>query len=124
VNFVTNYDFPRGWLKGFSVGGAVRWQDKVAIGYRPKAVTTAVGTMWATDRDRPIYGPRTTNYDVWFRYGRKLFHNKIHWSVQLNIRDLFGSKDLIPVAAQPDGSIASARIPQPNRWMLTNTFDF
>lgn len=87
-------------------------------------VTTSVGNVWVVDREKPIYGPAETNYDTWLRYGRKIQRGKIYWSVQLNIRDIFGSKDLIPVATQPDGTIASARIPQPNRWTLTNSFDF
>jgi hypothetical protein len=44
--------------------------------------------------------------------------------VQLNIRDVFGSEDLIAVTAQPNGQVASARIPQPNKWTITNSFEF
>jgi outer membrane receptor protein involved in Fe transport len=121
ANLVTTYDFKNGIIKGFSVGGSVRWQDKVAIGY--PAIKNSVGT-WVYDARNPYHGPTLTNYDVWFRYGRKILRNKISWSVQLNIRDIFGSKKLIPLSAQPNGEIASARIPQPNTWTLTNTFDF
>jgi hypothetical protein len=32
-NVVTNYDFRGERLKGFSIGGAARWQDRVAIGF-------------------------------------------------------------------------------------------
>ncbi|MBP7141948.1 MAG: hypothetical protein KBA71_08575 [Opitutaceae bacterium] len=124
ANFVTNYDFQNGRLKGFSIGGAVRWQDKICIGYQPKMVTTSVGNVWVVDRDKPFYGPAETNYDAWLRYGRPIMRGKVRWSVQLNVRDLFASKALIPVAIQPDGTIASARIPQANRWTLTNSFDF
>jgi hypothetical protein len=44
--------------------------------------------------------------------------------VQFNIRDVFGSEDLIAVTAQPNGTVASARIPQPNKWTITNSFEF
>lgn len=124
ANFVTNYDFKRGFLKGFSIGGAVRWQDKMAIGYRPKLKVTPVSKIWINDVSSPVYSPTETNYDLNLRYTRKIFRGKIQWTVQLNIRDIFGSDKLIPIATQPDGSVASARIPQSNRWTLTNSFDF
>jgi hypothetical protein len=44
--------------------------------------------------------------------------------VQLNVRDIFGPSELIAVTAQPNGQIASARIPQPDRWTITNSFEF
>ncbi len=33
INLITNYTFQEGMLKGFSAGGAARWQDDIAIGY-------------------------------------------------------------------------------------------
>ena len=63
-------------------------------------------------------------YDLWLRYGRRFLTDKVRWSVQLNIRDVFGSEDLIGVTAQPNGQVASARIPQPNKWTITNSFEF
>jgi hypothetical protein len=41
-----------------------------------------------------------------------------------DVRNVFGSDRLIPVTAQPNGAIASARIPNPNIWSVTNTFSF
>ena len=40
------------------------------------------------------------------------------------VRDVLGTDDLIAVTAQPNGAVASARIPQPNKWTLTNSFEF
>jgi hypothetical protein len=120
-NFVNNYDFRTGLLKGFSVGGAVRWQDKVATGFPVKK--NAIG-VWVYDVSRPYYGSDEINYDAWLRYSRKLMKDRIKWSVQVNIRDIFGSNDLIAVTTQPNGQVASARIPQPNKWTLTNSFEF
>jgi len=120
-NAVTNYDFRAGRLKGWSVGGAARWQDRVAIGFPAKQ--NAAGA-WVYDVTRPYYGSNEINYDGWLRYGRRLLNERIRWSVQLNVRDLFGGDDLIAVTAQPNGAVASARIPQPNKWTLTNSFEF
>ncbi|MBM3864735.1 MAG: hypothetical protein FJ381_02400 [Verrucomicrobia bacterium] len=120
-NAVTNYDFRSGPLKGWSVGGAARWQDLVAIGFPAKQNASGA---WVYDVTRPYYGSAQINYDLWFRYGRRFLTDKVRWSVQLNIRDVFGSEDLIGVTAQPSGQVASARIPQPNKWTITNSFEF
>lgn len=120
-NVVTNYDFRSGKLKGWSVGGAARWQDKVAIGFPAKQNEAGA---WVYDVSKPYYGSDEINYDFWLRYGRKIFNDKIGWRVQLNVRDIFGGEDLIAVSAQPNGQVASARIPQPNKWTITNTFEF
>lgn len=121
LNFVTNYDFRAGRLRGFSVGGAARWQDKVAIGFPVKQ--NEIGA-WVYDVSRPFYGSDDLKFDAWVRYGRRVFGDKIRWSIQLNVRDLGADDDLIAVTAQPNGQVASARIPQPNKWTVTNTFEF
>jgi len=119
-NVVTNYDFRAGKLKGFSIGGAARWQDKVAIGFPAKQ--NAIGA-WVYDVKKPYYGSTELDFDGWLRYSRKI-NDKIGWRIQLNVRDLLGRDELIAVTAQPSGHVASARIPQPNKWTLTNTFEF
>jgi hypothetical protein len=120
-NAITHYDFRTGRLKGFSVGGAARWQDRVAIGF--PAVKNASGS-WVYDVTRPYYGSDELNWDGWIRYTRRLFRDKVGWTLQLNVRDLLGSQELIPVTAQPNGQVASARIPQPDKWTLTSTLSF
>ncbi len=120
-NFVTNYSFSEGRFKNVNVGGAVRWQDKTAIGYLPKYNSDA--GIWATDVDNPIYGPSEANYDVWIGYRHKL-NNRVTWEIQLNVRDLFSSDELIPISANPDGTVAQVRIPSQTTWQLTNTFKF
>ncbi|MDQ8198741.1 TonB-dependent receptor plug domain-containing protein [Pelagicoccus enzymogenes] len=121
-NFVTNYQFADdGPMKGFNVGGAVRWQDKSAIGYYPEFNEDA--NIWVTDVDRPIYGPSEENYDAWVGYQRKL-NDKVDYRVQLNVRNLFADDDMIPILANPDGSIAQVRIPAKTTWTLSNTFSF
>jgi outer membrane receptor protein involved in Fe transport len=120
-NAVTNYDFRSGRLKGISIGGAARWQDRVAIGFPPKRNEA---NAWVYDVTRPFYGSDELDFDVWLRYSRRILQDRVRWTIQLNVRDLLGTNDLIAVTAQPNGQVASARIPQPNKWTLTNTFDF
>ena len=122
ANVVTNYTFDReGRLKGFGVGTGIRWQDKVGIGY-PTSYTPA-GSVFI-DRSKPYYGPAETNVDVFASYTRKVFRNKIDWKIQLNVRNVIGDGDLIPITTQPDGKPASVRLPPDRRWYLTNTFSF
>ena len=123
-NMVTNYSFSNeafgGRLKGWRVGGAVRWQDKVAIGF-PVIVDPVAGPV--PEVNHPFRGSEETNYDMWLGYGRRL-RNRIGWSVQLNLKNLGVQDKLIPVSAQPDGSIAAYRIAEAQKWTLTNTFTF
>jgi hypothetical protein len=120
-NAVTNYSFSQGFLKGVGVGGAVRWQDRSTIGYYPKFDSKA--NSWVIDLAKPIKGPTEANYDAWISYERPLT-NKIRWSVQLNVNDLFAKERLIPTWANPDGTIAQVRIPSMTSWTLRNTFSF
>jgi len=73
---------------------------------------------------KPYYGSAQMNYDAWLRYGRRIMKDRLRWSIQLNVRDIFGSDELIAVTAQPNGQVASARIPQPDKWTISNTFEF
>ena len=123
-NIVSNYTIGEGLLKNVKIGGAIRWQDKVAIGY--PVINVPVGTVTfnpLNDVKNPYYGPAETNYDAWIGYSYRLPRN-IRWSMQLNVRNLGVNRKLIPVAAQPDGSIAVNRIAEPMTWSLTNKFDF
>ncbi len=123
ANVVTNYDFDHSWLKGFSVGGGLRWQSDIIIGYRPVWVDPAK-TQVTYDMANPYKGPTETAIDLWTSYRRKLT-DRVEWVVQLNIRNLnHGGDALIPITVQPDGSPAGYRIRPPRTWQLTNTFRF
>jgi hypothetical protein len=118
-NAVTNYRFTEGRFKGFNVGGAVRWQDKIAIG-APIIDHPVFG--FAPDVQHPHYGPSETNYDAWIGYRKKFRY--FDWRIQLNVRNIGVGKELIPVGAQPDGSIAGWRIAPEETWKVSTTFTF
>jgi outer membrane receptor protein involved in Fe transport len=120
-NAITNYTFDRGILKGFNVGGGVRYEDSIVIGYKPIAGATPADISF--DIANPYMGPSDTNYDLWVGYQRKIRRN-IDWSVQLNIRNLGVGNELVPLTTEPDGSIATYRIKSPQTWQLTNSFRF
>jgi hypothetical protein len=119
-NFVTNYSFAGDTLlKNFNVGGGVRWQDKIAYGF-PIIVHPEFGV--APDVLHPYYGPAEKNFDAWVGYRRKF--KRLNWSVQLNVRNIGVGKELIPVSANPDGTVGTWRIAPEQVWTLRNTFSF
>lgn len=61
---------------------------------------------------------------AWIGYTRKLWNKRVLWNLQLNIRDLFDEDDLVPVIAQPDGSVASWVAPQGRLFTLRSTLSF
>jgi hypothetical protein len=116
-NVITSYDFRKGFLKGVGVGGAYRWQDKVAIGYP----CLPNGTY---DLTQPYYGPSEAGTDLWVSYQRKLLE-KYNWKIQLNVRNAFAKHGLIPISIEPDGNTwASVRVKPVQEWFVTNTFTF
>jgi hypothetical protein len=120
-NAVTNYTFKGGRLDGVRIGAAYRWQDKAAIGF--PVILSPDGVNGIVDVRNPYYGEAETNIDGWIGYSRKLNKN-IRWNIQLNVRNIGVGNRLIPVSAQPDGTIDTGRISTPQSWTLTNTFEF
>ena len=125
ANAVANYDFTQGLLKGASVGGGLRWQDKVIIGYTPlyNNANPTIATIQTYDLNRPYYGPTETNLDLWVGYGRPL-SKKVEWRSQINLRNAFQKHEIIPITAQPDGSPAGYRIVQGMTWTWSNSLKF
>ncbi len=122
INAVTSYDFTDGRLAGFGVGGALRWQSEIATGY-PLEDPDNDGIN-TPDLSRPFFGDPELNGDLWVSYKRKIYDGKIDWKIQLNVRNLIGGNDNIPVITNPDGELAVFRNPLPQEVFLTNTFSF
>lgn len=116
-NVTTNYSFQNDRLRGANVGGSMRWQDEQVVGFKLNS------TLDGYDVTRRNMGPSDKTFDLWLGYERKL-SNKIKWRGQVNIRNIFASKDLIPVTVQPDGSPGVFRIPEPRTITFTNSFEF
>jgi len=119
-NAIANYTFDDSFFKGFGVGGAIRWQDDVVIGY--PLTTTDDGTT-TFDLAHPYRGEARTNYDLWISYERALT-DKVGWKLQLNIMNAFAKNELIPISTQPDGTPAAVRIAPAMTWEITSTFTF
>ena len=124
-NVVSGYSFSEGLLKGVNIGGAYRWEDRVVTGFPviSRNNPTTGASEYVYDVNNPYHGPEENHFDFWIGYGRKLTR-KIDWRIQLNIRDAFAKKELVPISVQPDGTPAAYRIPELTSWQITNTFTF
>ncbi len=122
VNLISNYEFDAGLLKGFHAGAGVRYQSSVILGYPPTGNPNDPTTV-EYDFDHPYRGPSETNIDLWVGYYRQL-SKKLRWHVQLNVKDAFQGKELIPITYQPNGTPAAYRIVSGQTFFLTNTFEF
>ena len=122
VTGVTNYEFVEGFLDGFGIGGAIRWEDEAATGYVYQLEPES--GVPVPDVTRPYFDDGLFSGDLWFSYGKRLMDDKIDWSIRLNIRNLVGESGDIPVKTNPDGRVAVVRIPNPRTIYLSNTFKF
>jgi hypothetical protein len=124
---VTNYQFGNdvwdGRLKGFSVGGAVRWGDRPLLGYAGKTITSGGASLVISDITRPYWGDREMIFDANIGYSHKL-SDKINWRVQLYVKNVGVGNGLRPLAVWPDGTVIQWLIKEPQRWTLTNSFSF
>jgi outer membrane receptor protein involved in Fe transport len=124
---LTSYRFDKdqfgGRLKGVGVGGAVRWSDKPLIGYAGTMLTIEGNTLPASDVSKPIYGKVETTFDLWVSYERALT-KKIGLKLQLNVANVGVGNELLPVQANPDGTVMVWRIREPQRITLSSTFSF
>ena len=119
VNVATRYSFQQdGWLEGLKIGGAARWQKKAAIGFEDDPVTLI------DDVTKPLFGEDEFNLDFFVSRTQKLFNGKVDWTLQLNIRNVLDEDDLIPIARDFNGEVASYMIPNPRTFFITSTFKF
>ncbi|GAB5561549.1 MAG: hypothetical protein SynsKO_31960 [Synoicihabitans sp.] len=120
-NFVSTYEFQGGPLKGFSIGGAVRVESEAATGYVYKLEDDTGVPI--PDVNQPFFDDGVFSADMWMSYEKK-FSEKLDWKIQMNIRNLIGEDNDIPVRTNPDGQVAVIRIPNPMVVSITNTFSF
>ena len=121
-NALTNYAFSEGKLKGVGVGGAVRWQDKAAIGFLG-AAPESDGVVRSLDPNKPVYDRARFAVDLSASYGFHLFNDRIRAKVQLNVRDALENGRLQKIGINPDGSTFAYRIIDPRQVILSTSFD-
>jgi len=131
-NLTTNYDFREGRLKGFNVGGGVRYTSAEIIGYPPSGTGlnpdgTLASPPFLADTSKPQKSPSETYFDLWVGYHNKLT-KKIDYSIQLNVANVGKGDYLIPVSYQaPINGVASPafyRIGPTQQFTLRTVFSF
>ncbi|PTY06217.1 hypothetical protein DB347_12275 [Opitutaceae bacterium EW11] len=126
ASLISNYQFSRGWAKGFSVGGSERYESKAAVGYLGKAADpTRPTVITASDPTKPVYLDNGNYYtDLWIAYGRKIWNDRVKWKIQLNCNDVFENGGLRPIAVNWDGLPYAYRIIDSRQFVLSSTFEF
>jgi hypothetical protein len=123
-NAISNYTFDRGALKGFNAGGAFRWEDRPTLGFGiHNAQITPDSKLWIADVNQPLKGPADKHFDLWVGYEHKL-SSKVHWRLQLNLRNVGEKVRLVPITLLPDGSVAQSRIQEGTTYELSSKFSF
>jgi len=121
-NVLTKYQFNAGRLRGFDVGGAVRWEDKASIGFLG-AAPDPDGVVRSLDINKPVFDQARTYVDASAGYSLRLFHDKVRTHIQLNVRNVFENGRLQAIAVNPDGTPYAFRIIDPRQFILSTTFD-
>lgn len=128
-NMLTNYAFSdTSALKGFSVGGAYRWEDEAVVGFNRKSITINQGTeleetITVPDFTSPRISPSQDHVDFWLGYRTRLT-DKVDWRIQLNVRNVFESDGLIPIDYNAAGEAIGYIFGPSRSWTLSSTFSF
>lgn len=122
--FNTSYSFGNSdlipkFLGDLTVGGGLRWQDDVGIGFEVNP--NSLGDL-AFDLDNAFYAPSTTHVDLFAR-SRFQLKNDRSFDIQVNIKDVTNHDGLIPFVANPDGSLLY-RIQEGRLISASATFNF
>jgi outer membrane receptor for monomeric catechols len=98
------YEFQESRLKGFAVGGGVRYQSErvtdFAHGRNDRPQESREGQPGGGFVTPPI--PSNTIYDLFFGYNRRLGGRD--WSFQLNVRNLLDNQKLQAIGQPPPNS--------------------
>ncbi len=117
VSAVTNYSFRQGRLKGFSVGGNLRWNSVPHVSARLDPVTSAFTGSYVLGSERTYVGLN-------LGYNRKLT-KKVNFDVRLSMSNVLGVDGFEPISADgKTGVINGVRPITPRTWALSTTLKF
>lgn len=125
ANLVTNYQFDRdSVLGGWSVGGALRWEDDKAVGYPITLQTVGGQELALPNLASPYSDDPIERMDLWFGYNRKIMDGKVDWKIQLNLANVLSSGEIITTAVQPNGFQRAVTWREGRTFRLRSTFSF
>ncbi len=116
ANITTNYDFASdSTLKGFSVGGSLRWRSGPDIS-RFLGDDGTVSSTYSRGDD--------TSVDLRLAYRTKIRNDTMGWRIQLNIQNALDDDDILITRTDVDGTPVRYRFKDPRKFILTNTLEF
>lgn len=118
-NARTNYDFVKGPLKNFAIGGAARYQSEPVIGYQTRIRGTGANR---TLEKNVVMGSDLLSFDANISYGRRsnLFGRNVRWVVQLNVNNVLEDDPVYMVTrVQQSGEVSMYRFNPPRSWILS-----
>lgn len=122
ANAITNYRFTQGPLKGFNLGGAVRWRGAPTIGY---GVTTNAAGATVLDLNHPYKGTEELYFDAMLGYRAPIkAFGGFNYRLQLNVRNLLNEHDPVPMARLTTGAVAKLATVEPRVIVVTFAVDF
>lgn len=102
-NTIVNYRFHEGRLKGFNIGGALRYRSAPTLGYG--VTRNAVGTT-LLDIQNVFKGEPERFVDFMAGYrGRMKAFGGFNYRLQLNVRNLLNENDAVPMGALTTGAV-------------------
>ncbi|MBD5778072.1 TonB-dependent receptor [Pelagicoccus sp. NFK12] len=122
ANAITNYTFTDGGMKGWNIGGALRWQDDAAIGF--PTINNEAGDVIGLELNSPYMDEATLDVDFWIGFDKKIMNDRVDLNVQLNVRNLTRNEGFQAINANSDGQESGFRIEFGPTWTLQSTFSF
>ncbi|MCG8527191.1 MAG: hypothetical protein MI748_12475, partial [Opitutales bacterium] len=100
-NLNANYSFREGRLKGFKVGGALRWRAAALLDY---GQTTVAGNP-IVDLSNPFYGDDELKLDLALTYNGStdILFGERDYKFQINVRNAMNTDGAVPVTTDING---------------------
>jgi hypothetical protein len=124
LNLIQTYEFTKGGpLGGFSVGGSMNERGPAIDGFQVDSAKVFVPSA-------PYYAHNYAIFGGWITYQHKLFHNRVNWRLQMNVRNIFNEQTIYPLVTvdSEDGrhtpSVAIWNLREPRTYLFTSTFTY
>jgi hypothetical protein len=123
ANLILGYRFEEGRLKGLRSTFAVRYRSKPVLAYETYVIDPISNTI-GFDLEKPIFGKEEITTDAGISYsGRLRAFNNTRYRIGLNVRNVLGDDDPVPVKALTTRDYVAFSTVEPRTWILSVGFD-
>ena len=122
ANFFTRYDFSTGRLRGYFVGGGVRWQSQ----NRVQRQVTGLDSNQRPVYGQVLHGPEILEVDALIGYAGRtdIFGRRTNWRIQLNGTNVLNNREIQVLRYSADGSRLWRVTPRaPGGWRVSFSVD-